>query len=294
MRLRTAADRLKPLFPVPVKQEILKAAQVLQRPTSRWRGLPSFLILGTQRGGTTSLFNYLSGHPSLRPALHKEVNYFAWNYVRGESWYRSNFPLVRRGNDAGAPLFEASPNYLFYPGAAERCADFLPDVKVIALLREPARRAFSHYTLMLTFGHESLSFEAALDAEECRLAGERERILSDPHYPGWNYLRYSYMARGRYEEQLRPWFDSFPRSQCFVARSEDMYRDPAGFLTRVEEFLEIPSWQPTDFRTHGTKIEERAAQLRMSDSTAARLANVFGEPNNRLAQLLGCDLWPAE
>jgi Sulfotransferase family len=107
--------------------------------TGPLRGLPSVLIIGTAKGGTTSLFNYLAHHPDVVPPLGKEMHYFDMYYARGERWYRGRFPYEYRLRN-GTLTLDASPYYLFHPLAPERAARLLPDAKLIALLRNPVDR----------------------------------------------------------------------------------------------------------------------------------------------------------
>src|SRR5688572_4751100 len=105
--------------------------------------LPSFLIIGVQRGGTTSLYDYLVQHPRIAPAKRKEVHYFDIRYPNGPAWYRKQFSWwlnVRRNVMTG----EASPYYIFHPAVPDRVRETVPDAKLIVLLREPVARALSH------------------------------------------------------------------------------------------------------------------------------------------------------
>ena len=124
------------------------------------RPLPAFMIIGTMRGGTSSLFKYLESHPDTAASLRKEVNYFTRYWEKGPDWYRAHFPITRR-----RLAFEASPNYLFHPFAAIRAEETVPDAKLIVLLREPAARAAIHYDHMVRLGFERRSFTRALESE---------------------------------------------------------------------------------------------------------------------------------
>ena len=102
------------------------------------------------------------------------------------------------------------------------------------LLRNPVDRAFSHYWDRVKNGYEpAATFEEAIDLEVTRLAGERRRLLADPTAESYNYEHFSYLARGRYAEQLTEWFAHYPREQILVQRSEDLYADPAAGVTRA-------------------------------------------------------------
>src|SRR5262249_48061709 len=164
----------------------LVAARV---PTSRARILPSFLIVGAQRCGTTSMSRTLDEHPAVFSAvLHEEVHFFDVSYRRGLSWYRSHFPLLaaaRRAAPAAraAPVsVEARPDYIVHPLAAERIAKDLPGVRLLVLLRDPVERAYSGHAHEVAHSFETEPFEAALELEPARLAGQAERIAADPDY----------------------------------------------------------------------------------------------------------------
>ncbi|HET6796257.1 MAG TPA: sulfotransferase domain-containing protein [Gemmatimonadales bacterium] len=243
--------------------------------TAPLRGLPSVLIIGTQKGGTTSLFNYLAQHPDVSPPLTKEVHYFDFNYVRGINWYRGRFPydrVLRRG----AMTLDASPYYMVHPLVPERAAKLLPQVKVIVLLRNPVDRALSHYNHEVRGGRESLSFAEALEREPERLAGEEERLRSDPNYYSYNHHRYSYTRRGLYVEQLRRWAEHYPRSQMLVLQSERLFADAPGVTAAVHQFLGLRP-QPLQ---QDQPFVQRSYDRALPPELRARLSSYF-EPYNR-------------
>jgi hypothetical protein len=259
--------------------------------TGRRRALPDLLIIGTQRGGTTSLYEYLARHHDVVAPLGKELQYFSTAHARGEAWYRAHFPtessMLRRRRE-GRPFlaFEASPYYLFHPHAARRAAATVPGAKLIALVRDPVERAYSHYEHTRQRGLEPLSFEEAVAAEPDRLAVEVERMKADPDYQSRPHRIYSYLARGRYAFQLEEWCNHFPRQQMLVLRSEDLFADPADTYRRVLAFLDLPSIALPDYPTYtrrrpGPPLEPR---------TRHALAEGFRADNERLAALLGRDM----
>jgi len=196
---------------------------------SRQRALPSFLIIGTQKGGTTSLYRWLGQHPQVVEASRKEVHYFDINYSKGEGWYRSHFPLPR---ELGADQItgEGSPYYMCHPHAAERIAAMLPDVPLIVLLRNPVERAISHYFHSQRNGREPLSIEQAMEQEAARTDAEFARMRKDGRYISRAHRWYSYQSRGRYVEQLQAFHAHFPRKQLLILRSEDLFAEPQRIL----------------------------------------------------------------
>jgi hypothetical protein len=246
--------------------------------TAHMRSLPEFIMIGGQKCGTTSLFQYLQQHPSVSKVYVEEVHYFDLNYGRGINWYRAHFPM--RGD--GAMSGDDSPYYIFHPLVPKRVARDLPDVRLIALLRNPVDRAYSHYYHELRRGRETLPFEEALEREEERLEGEVSRMQADPGYNSFDHQRYSYLARGRYAEQLERWYDLFPRDRLLVLQSEEMFRDPGPVYEQVLDFLGLPRAEPPEFGVFNV-----GRYPPMDGTTRRRLEDLFEPHNAVLFKLLG-------
>jgi len=268
-----------------------QAARVqARRADPRPRALPELLIIGTQRGGTTSMYEYLSRHPDVVPPVGKELQYFSVEHGRGDAWYRAHFPTerdVERQRAAGRDclVFEASPYYLFHPLAARRAAATAARAKLLALLRDPVERAYSHYEHMRQRGLEPLSFEDAVAAEPERLAGEVERMQADPTYRSRAHRIWSYVSRGRYAPQLTEWLAHFPRSQLLVLRSEDLFADAGAVYAQVLEFLglrplALPAYPAYTRRQAGPPLRDdtRAALRQTFRPDVERLTGVVGAP----------------
>ena len=278
------------------KRAIVKRVRPRYRvATSRLRVLPGFVILGAQRAGTTSVFDYLERHPDIvgpagwDPSVpwRKELHFFTDRFDRGPDWYRASFPLLAeqrvarlRGGDIVAG--EATPYYLFHPAVPERMAATIPDVRLIVLLRNPVERAYSHYQHSRRLNVEPLSFEEALKAEDERLSGEEERLVSDPGYSSQAHRHFSYLSRGRYADQLERWLAYFPRERILILRSEDLFAEPARCYAELLGFLGVRGWAPTEFAARN-----RASYAPIDPALRARLEDHFAEPNTRLTQLLG-------
>ena len=273
---------LIPTIPEPARVVLRNAVWTYGKATAAVRPLPDFLILGAQKAGTTALYAYLRRHPQITGPSWKEVSFFDRHYARGEAWYRGNFPNALR---ARGLVGEASPSYLFHPLAPERVAALVPEAKLVALVRNPIDRAFSHYQHEVALGREPLSFENALAAEDDRLHGEEERMLADPAYFSHAWWNYTYLARGRYAEQLERWFAAFPREQLLVLFTEELSADTPATYRRVLEFLGAPPHRLDSY----PRVFERQYEP-MPLETRERLAVEFTEPNRRLYELLGRDL----
>jgi hypothetical protein len=145
-----------------------------------------------------------------------------------------------RAREGSFATGEGSPYYLFHPLAAERIAAALPGVKVVAMLRDPVERAYSHWVHETERGFEQLSFEDAIEAEPGRLAGEAERILADPTYRSFAHQHHAYAARGEYAPQLRAYLGRFPREQLLVQPMEGFFDDVDAGYRSVLRFLGLP------------------------------------------------------
>ncbi len=241
--MRRLPAELIPRIPEPARKVARNAVWTFGRATARWRPLPGFLVIGAQKAGTTALYAYLRWHPAITGPSWKEVSFFDRHWWRGEAWYRGQFPLRTADRLVG----EASPSYLFHPLAPERARSLVPDVKLIALLRNPVDRAYSQYQHEVALGREPLSFEDALAEEEGRTRGEVERLVADPRAFSRAWWDHTYAARGRYAEQLERWLTVFPPSSCSSSRRRSWGR---GRPRRTPRFL--PSSAPR--RTRSTSI----------------------------------------
>ena len=289
-----AVDLWKRRVPLTWQNRVIEGRLAARHLVDGNRRLPELLVIGAQRAGTSSLYKWLESHPNVVASLRKETEYLSAHWCKPESWYRGHFASGPRRTFEKAlrarPIvtFEASPNYLFHPLAPERAAGLMPDARIVALLRDPVDRAFSHWQHEVRNGRESLGFEAALDAEPDRLAGEEDRMRADHCYRSLAWERCSYAARGRYADQLQRWFALFPRGQVMVVHSADLYRDTASCYAAILDFLRLPAFTPKAFGNHSFGGGAPRG-TRMADATWRRLKAEFAPHDQRLYELLGCD-----
>jgi hypothetical protein len=283
--------RLSSALPRPARRAVRKGGRRFGHLTARFRLLPDYLIIGAQRAGTTSLFKYLVQHPAVgRPFLGKGAHFFDINYSADLDAYRAYFPTtaykwyVKASRRMDAVTGEGSPYYLAHPHAPYRIAETLPEVKLIALLRDPVERAYSHYQHEVARGFEDLSFEEALEREPERLAGEVERMRGDPSYNSFALQHHSYLSRGRYAEQLEVWYGLFPTEQILVLRSEDLFSAPERTYLDVLRFLGVPAFSLPEYEVFNPRTYSD-----MRPEARRRLVEYFAEPNDRLKDLLGRD-----
>lgn len=238
---------------------------------------PQFLVVGAQKSGTSSFYSDLLRHSKIAGALEKEVHYFDNQYERGDSWYRAHFnwdmdPTVITG--------EATPYYMFHPDAASRIRDCLPDVKLIFLLRDPTERAISHYFHEVRAGREQHSFAKAFELE---VKNNRASVSSSGHQ------RFSYLARGKYLEQIERFLQYYDRSAMLILNSHYYFETPERLLPQVENFLDIPSENIGKYSK-----TKNIGRYTIDDTNCLPLLHEYFAPfNKRLFAFLGEDWgWP--
>ncbi len=201
---------------------------------------PDFLVIGAARSGTTALYNYLKQHPDVfMPSRIKEPNFFCYEGldldVKGPGAEFINNSVT--DPEAYAALFaeagdaqikgEASPLYLYEPRAPERISHHAPDVKMIAILRNPIEQAYSHFmyaTRLLV--EDEPDFEKALGLEEARLAKDWQPLFGYSSFP-------------RYGAQFARYFEHFDRSQFLIETYDDFDQDPMAVLGRIYDFIGV-------------------------------------------------------
>jgi lipopolysaccharide transport system ATP-binding protein len=205
---------------------------------------PDFIIIGTQKGGTTSLYNLLVQHPQIHKAARKEVHYFDQYYEKGFDWYCGQFPSLAPGNITG----EASPFYMAHPCAAERMAAACPNARLIVMLRNPADRAISHYQQEFRREHDTADLERALKDEDARTHKDWQALENGALLTRSNAQRFSYRRRGYYARQLQPFFQRYPRTQIYAFQSEVFFNNPLSLLPGIYHFLGVdPGFRPGDW-----------------------------------------------
>jgi hypothetical protein len=210
--------------------------------------LPNFLIIGAAKSGTTAIYAYIKQHPDIFMATPKELRYFSYSGPDPENLseeyihkgvttleaYQQHFSEVASQKIIG----EASPMYLYWPGTAERIKETIPDVKMLAILRNPVDRAYSSYMHAIRDWREPAgSFNAALEKEQ-------ERIDA-----GWGIL-WHYRNAGFYYQQLSRYYDIFEPDQIKVALYDDLLSNPFALIKDIFAFLEVDQAFSPDISSH--------------------------------------------
>lgn len=245
---------------------------------------PSFFIIGTQKGGTTSLFNYLIQHPDILSPHHKEMRFFDKYFDYGFDWYNYYYPKFQKGKITG----EASPEYLYNIHTPQRMHQAYPGAKIIVMLRNPIDRAFSNYNMIKSWGEEPLSFEEAIETEIERTKEEKQQLLAGtPLRFLYKVMHYTYADRGFYSKQLKHWFKYFDKSQFYFIRSEDFFADPKQQTAFVLDFLDL---NRSDSILDAIKFKvanKGTYQSELGDQVRESLTELYQTEEEELDKLLG-------
>lgn len=247
------------------------------------RVLPNFVIIGAMKSGTTSLFHYLAQHPQLHPSSLKEVHFFdrREHFSKGESWYRAHFPL-RSELGTDGQTYEGSPRYLFDPRTPQRIFELIPNVKLIAVLRNPTDRAISHYFHEERRGREQRPILQAL-REEDEAVGS---VIRNREFESPVFIHQSYKHRGLYRQQIENVLGVFPRRQLLVISSDALVNEPEKCFAEVLSFLSIDS----AFRISTQKTHNAGENRRDIDNEVYDYLNAyFATHNQALYDLLDED-----
>lgn len=261
--------------------------QKLRDASSTLHARPDFLIVGTQKAGTTSLHAYLAEHPSILPAAAKELHFFNIYHDRGLGWYFRQFPYRHRA--AGKLCFEATPDYFWHPDVPGRMRKALGRRKLIVVLRDPAERAYSAWKMWHSFAGRTDAKARKADPRSFSQAITEEFDAPDEQ----SDRPYHYVAMGRYAEHLERWWRHFPKDDLLVVGHAEMSRDLRGFLGTICRFLDVP---PFDVRavTAFQGVRHWAGKTRektpAEEATLARLRAYYAPYDERLRVMLGRSL----
>ncbi len=238
---------------------------------------PDFIIIGATKCGTTSLYEYMRGHPQVLPAIWKEIEYFRFP-ERGEDWYMSHFPRIP-DSDLRFVTGEASTCYMSIFHAKTAVAERFPDTKLIALVRDPVDKAISHCHHDRKIGCEDRVVEDALN-EELDILEALDRPWHDAE-EYWKTQR-GYVWLAMYAYFLENWLTAFPKEQLLVIPSDDLYGNPAETLRKVYAHLDLPNHELDEYKVHLKGNYERK-----KDPVRDRLTRFFAPHNERLYELMG-------
>lgn len=234
---------------------------------------PSLIVIGAQKCGTTSLYQYLDAHPAMlmgNDGHSTEMHYFDSRYPN-DTWYRSRFRAARWRKRRIQATGEVTPSYCFLPGVIRRIHEYDNRVKLIMLVRNPIDRAVSQYWMSFQGGKETLPMRAAFAAEAARTAPNDLQLRLN-----------SYLSRGRYVEQLEAIHRYFPHEQVLIRRTEDLAAEPAATMRTITDFIGVEPLRLRDFPHYRT-----GSYPPIEDGIRAELQEYFAPLNKALTDRYG-------
>ncbi len=264
-----------------------------RRFTYRYRCLPHFVIIGSAKCGTGSLYFYIAEHPNVIYAHTKEVHYFDRNYSKGIDWYRSNFPYLSKvAPDSPKPekriiTGEATPAYMFVPDIPQKMAEINPGAKLIMILRNPVTRSYSHYQMSVRKKRRAISFEETIKQELeifQKTAPDRSGLSIPP------FDLNSILQRSIYYNQIERWLEYYPKEQMLFLKSEDFFNNTAEVMQTVFDYLEL-----TPFTNKQFYVDNPGGYKPLKGDIYEQLTDFFRPYNQKLYDLIGQDFgWETE
>ena len=253
--------------------------------TGPLRVLPDFIIIGSMKCGTTSLYYDICEHPCASPAAYDEIGFFDSNFHLGLNWYRSMFPRKKqiedvRRKEGTAITGEDTPFYFWNPTAAKRIKKLLPNIKLISILRNPIDRAYSEYQDWSSRESNPPSFETVIE-NEINLQREYPRLITEGNFEVFNQKN-SYLLKGVYVDQLKIWAGLFPKEQIFTLSTENLNSDPTAALESVFQYLNLP-----DYKIKNIQRQKQKKYVPMNSQTRKILVEFFKPHNERLFKFIG-------
>jgi len=238
----------------------------------------NFLIAGTQKGGTTALYEYLKMHSEIIMPELKELHFFDKDiYFTDKEDYEQYHKYYDFQNTKLKG--EATPIYMYWETAPERIYKYNPDMKLILLLRNPISRAYSQWNMEIQKNNEYLSFSEAIRSEKRRLNTKNEMHIR----------HFSYLDRGLYSKQINRIKKYFPSTNVLILKSENLLIDHYSTLNKITDFLNISRFISLEKHV----IHTRKYPSILSESDYNFLYNFFFLEIKKLEEMLqwDCSTW---
>ena len=253
--------------------------------TGHLRVLPDFIIIGSMKCGTTSLYYDICEHPCTLAATYDEIGFFDSNFHLGLNWYRSMFPRKKQIEDVKqregvAITGEDTPFYFWNPVAAKRIQKLLPNIKLITILRNPIDRAYSEYQDLVSSESNSPSLETFIE-NEINTRRKDSSLITEENFEIFNQKN-SYLLKGIYVDQLKIWAGLFPKEQIFTLSTENLNSEPITTLESVFQYLNLP-----DYKIKNIQLQKQKKYVPMNSQTRKILIEFFKPHNERLFKFIG-------
>ncbi len=264
--------------------------------------LPGLIIIGAQKAGTGSLARYLNSNPYFKRAVIKEVRYFSQDhhYQQGIGWYKRRFGPV---NEQNILTFEASPDYMNFPDVAERIKADLPNIKLIALVRDPVKRAYSSWNMFRMLRNDPIAKASMIRRHLKYLDPRRQevflRMLTDHRLDDFMYTieaelslpdfedmmtGVTFVRNGIYADRLTPFMEHFGPDQLMIIESTQLRLHTAKSLGQIYDFLNVPHFDLAEEQM--VQFHVRPYQEKISAECHKKLTSFYASHNQRLYNLI--------
>lgn len=225
--------------------------------------LPDFMIIGPTRCGTSSLYMNLLRHPRIDGAKKDKLAFFYANYEKGIEWYKAQFPDVK----SGVLLCDATALYIFYPECPKNIYHWIPEIKLIVMLRDPVSRSWSHFC-----------------CNRSREDSEWQNLMRSNH---------SVLEQGIYADLLLPWLGYFDREQLLIIKSENFFENSGQIVSECFKFLNLPDMKFESYEYYDLRKKKPNQNLgehpKIPCEIEKWLRQFFTPHNQRLYRLLKKD-----
>jgi len=262
---------------------------------------PDFIIIGAQKCGTSSLHAYLEQHSEIEGSIPKEIHFFDRDIYLGKKLnsYRRHFL-----SGTNHLCFESSPSYLYAPGAAQNIYKYYPEIKLIVILRDPVKRAFS------AWNHYKVHFETGTFRRTISKGKKRkgnlinEKFFKDrASFPDFREcieielelielgtgFEPAILRRGLYLSQLQEYWRLFSKEKLMIIGFQDLIKNPAATMGEITSFLETNKfdWENVEFKPQNQNYYKQS----MGDDDKFFLDAFYNEPNKKLFDEIGALNW---
>ncbi len=242
----------------------------------------SFIIAGVQKGGTTALDKFLRSHPQLAMPKRKEVHFFDDETIDWNSPDYSRY-LAFFAPSEGQLLGEATPIYTYWQPSIERIYQYNPSTKLIVILRDPVKRAFSHWEMEVSRQYDRYKFPVVIRDGRVRVTNNKGSMY------GCHRI-FSYVERGFYAPQVERLFEYFPRDQVLFLDNDQLRNEQRGVLDRICEFLGVLPFSTYPENENILPTRKQTGLGKIADEDKQYLADLYRGDTAKTAELTGLDV----
>ena len=262
---------------------------ILKRHVYAWssslRVLPDLIVIGVVRSGTTSLYHYLSQHPSIVKSTYDELGYFDSNYKLGLNWYKSFFPSIFEKKkviqkNKKFMTYDVTSSYIYHEKAPQRMYQHMPNVKLIILLRNPTSRAWSEYNSNLITKPNLDTFESYIENEFDDI--KNYNLLDKAQNNDYNLIdsTKNFLKKGLYVNYLKKWFNLFPRENFLILPTETFAKNEN--MEKLFKFLNLPYYEIKNLK----RMQKVVYKNSLNPETKIKLDKFFESSNKELFELI--------